>query len=412
MGAIEVHGMGKRYLKLDERATLLTTVVPFLRQTKSEHWALRDVSFEVQPGETVGILGRNGAGKTTMLRLLAGVSRPSEGVLTVRGRVAPLISVGVGFHQEMTGRENVFVNGMLLGLTKRQVTERFDEIVAFAELEEYIDTPVKFYSTGMYMRLGFAVAAHVDPEVLLVDEILAVGDIAFQLKSFERMRALQQQGTTIVLVSHSMHAIRALCPRALLIRRGRLEIDGTSEDAIAMHHRFMSAEGSEGDGETMGTFLRRELIGADGPAHNADKDSKVTYVTDVRFEESVHAPYVEFEVRSEDGTHVYTIISVLGREGSSYHAGDVVTIEVPFVVRLGAGTFRLRVTIMDRFGRRTVAYDSAGFLMYVPPTEGVSGVADLNGAIYLEGERISDYDKLLLSSAPRPSSMAESLDET
>ena len=189
--AIGLSGVGKRYWQLRDEAMLIKSLLPGHRAEKVEHWALKDISIEVKQGETLGILGRNGAGKTTLLRLLAGVSRPTEGRVRIAGRIAPLIGVGVGFHQEMSGRENIYVNGMLLGLSRREIDGRMEQIMDFAELEGFIDTPVKFYSSGMFMRLGFSVAAHVDPEVLLVDEVLAVGDLAFQLKCFERMRALQ-----------------------------------------------------------------------------------------------------------------------------------------------------------------------------------------------------------------------------
>src|SRR5438552_11298765 len=211
--AIELRQVSKRYWKLEEQAMLLRSLLPIARPKRSEIYALRDIDLAMGQGETLGIIGRNGAGKTTLLRLMAGVTQPSQGVVRTVGRVAPLISVGVGFHQEMSGRENVYVNGMLLGLSARQVAQRFDEIVGFAELEDFIDTPVKFYSSGMFMRLGFSVVAHSDPNLLVVDEVLAVGDISFQSKCLERMRSLQREGTSIVLVSHFMGAIRTLCPR-------------------------------------------------------------------------------------------------------------------------------------------------------------------------------------------------------
>src|SRR3954447_20987108 len=193
--AIELRGVGKRYVKLDERKALLRSVLPFGGAGRDDLWALRGIDLVVEDGEIVGILGANGADKTTLLRLLAGVTRPTEGRVCVRGRIAPLISIGVGFHPEMSGRENAVMNGMLLGLTAEQATGRLDEIVEFAELEEFIDTPVKFYSTGMAMRLGFSVIMHTDPTVLLIDEILAVGDAGFHVKCFDRLRSLHAQGS-------------------------------------------------------------------------------------------------------------------------------------------------------------------------------------------------------------------------
>src|SRR4051812_27791053 len=207
--AIEMRGVGKRYWKIQERS-LLRSLVPFGPSNRSEFWALRDADLALEPGETLGIIGRNGAGKSTLLRLLAGVTRPSTGMVRTRGRIAPLLSVGVGFHQEMTGRENVYVNAMLLGFDKRRIDRIFDEIVDFADLGAFIDTPVKFYSSGMYMRLGFSVAMHVEPDVLLVDEVLAVGDVGFRLRSFERMRDLQRQGAALVFVSHWLQAVQLL----------------------------------------------------------------------------------------------------------------------------------------------------------------------------------------------------------
>src|SRR3954451_15459362 len=214
--AIELRGVSKRYLKLDEQKALLRSVLPFSGTRHDELWALRGIDLDVKDGEIVGILGANGAGKTTLLRLLAGVSRPTEGRLRVRGHIGPLISVGVGFHPEMSGRENAVVNGMLLGLTAKQARERLDQIIEFAELEEFIDTPVKFYSSGMSMRLGFSVIMHTDPTVLLMDEILAVGDAGFHVKCFERFGELRAEGATIVMVSHSMHMLRQMCERGIV----------------------------------------------------------------------------------------------------------------------------------------------------------------------------------------------------
>lgn len=396
MTAIELAGLGKRYFQLQEEASLATTFLPFLRATRTERWALRDISFEVGEGETVGVIGRNGAGKTTLLRLLACVTRPTEGRLTVRGRVAPLIGVGVGFHPEMTGRENVYVNGMLLGLSRRQITARLDEIVEFSEIADYIDTPVKFYSSGMYMRLGFSVAISVDPEVLLVDEVLAVGDVAFQLKCFDRMREIQKQGTSILLVSHSMHAIRLLCPRALLIRKGRLEIDGPSEDVIARHHQLMTDGAEDGEGGGVASIVNRELIGTEGPTHNPAAEESLVYRATIRFHQEVDTPQVFFQVRSEDGTLAYSIQTRLDRSGTVYRPGSEALIEVPFEARLGGGTYRLCLAVTDRLGRAALALDPSDFMIYVDPTPGIGGLADLRAALHIDGEHLSEFGSLAL----------------
>jgi len=203
--------------------------------------ALRDVSFEVQPGEVVGIIGRNGAGKSTLLKLLARITEPTSGKIELRGRVGSLLEVGTGFHAELTGRENIFLDGAILGMTRREIIRKFDDIVAFAEVEQFLDTPVKHYSSGMYVRLAFAVAAHLQPEILFVDEVLAVGDLAFQKKCLTQMESVAHQGRTILFVSHDLGAISRLCPRTLHIHAGKIKVDGLTERAIASYVRQLPA---------------------------------------------------------------------------------------------------------------------------------------------------------------------------
>src|SRR5881409_3094665 len=198
-------------------------------------WALRDVSFDVTRGEVVGIIGRNGAGKSTLLRILSRITEPTEGRVTLRGRVASLLEVGTGFHPELTGRENIFLNGAILGMSRAEIKRKFDEIVDFAEIERFLDTPVKRYSSGMHMRLAFAVAAHLEPEILLVDEVLAVGDAAFQRKCVGKMSDVAGQGRTILFVSHNMAAVQALCSWALWFREGRVVEAGPPGRVIGVY---------------------------------------------------------------------------------------------------------------------------------------------------------------------------------
>ena len=195
-------------------------------------WALRDVSFDVEQGSVWGIIGANGAGKSTLLKILSRVTAPTGGQIKVRGRVASLLEVGTGFHPELTGRENIFLNGAILGMTKVEVRKKFDEIVAFSEIEKFIDTPVKRYSSGMYVRLAFAVAAHLDPEILVVDEVLAVGDAAFQKKCLGKMGAVAKEGRTVLFVSHNMGAVRNLCQQGVVLRNGRVAYKGSANDAV------------------------------------------------------------------------------------------------------------------------------------------------------------------------------------
>jgi homopolymeric O-antigen transport system ATP-binding protein len=205
------------------------------RRRAEELWALDDVSFRIDEGEVVGIIGRNGAGKSTLLKLLSRLTEPTRGRITVEGKVGSLLEIGTGFHPELTGRENIFLNGTIIGMTRAEVARRFDEIVEFAEIDRFLDTPVKRYSSGMYVRLAFAVAAHLEPEILVVDEVLAVGDVAFQRKCLGRMDEVAKQGRTVLFVSHNLAAIKSLCTRAMLLRDGRLVADGDVEETITKY---------------------------------------------------------------------------------------------------------------------------------------------------------------------------------
>ena len=209
-------------------------------------WALRNVSFEVNQGDVIGVIGRNGAGKSTLLKILSRITSPTEGEVKVRGRLATLLEVGTGFHPELTGRENIFLNGAILGMRKREIVRHFDEIVDFAEIEKFLDTPVKHYSSGMYVRLAFAVAAHLNPEVLIVDEVLAVGDLAFQKKCLGKMGEVSRGGRTVLFVSHNMAAVENLCSRAIVLSSGALHFDGSTKDAIQYYLNSLSTQSGAG----------------------------------------------------------------------------------------------------------------------------------------------------------------------
>jgi lipopolysaccharide transport system ATP-binding protein len=246
---IEVRSLAKRYLLGAIGATSLreeaSRVWDRLRgrphPDEREFWALRDVSFDVHAGEVVGVIGRNGAGKSTLLKILSRITEPTTGRATLRGRVASLLEVGTGFHPELTGRENIFLNGAILGMNRGEIRRKFDEIVAFAEVEKFIDTPVKRYSSGMYVRLAFAVAAHLEPDLLIVDEVLAVGDMAFQKKCIDKMGQVAGQGRTILVVSHNMASVVNLCSRALLLSEGRLVEVGAVQPVV---DRYLSSGGA------------------------------------------------------------------------------------------------------------------------------------------------------------------------
>lgn len=251
---IQVENLGKRYIiahqaeknnrhdtlrdvitagtKTVARKLLKPSSKSQLHPTREEFWALKDISFEIKQGDRVGIIGRNGAGKSTLLKILSRITEPTNGRIRIQGRVASLLEVGTGFHPELTGRENIYLNGAILGMSKVEITRKFDEIVAFSEVEKFLDTPVKRYSSGMYVRLAFAVAAHLEPEILIVDEVLAVGDIQFQKKCLGKMESVASEGRTVLFVSHNVAAVRNLCKSAILMNRGKLELQGDASTVL------------------------------------------------------------------------------------------------------------------------------------------------------------------------------------
>lgn len=253
--AIEVSGLSKRYVIQHEsrhdnlRDTLHHSARKLWRRLRwgtgfetEEFWALRDVSFSIQPGEVLGIIGRNGAGKSTLLKILSRITEPTSGSIKIRGRVASLLEVGTGFHPELTGRENIFLNGAILGMSRAEIRRKFDEIVAFAEVERFLDTPVKRYSSGMYVRLAFAVAAHLEPEILIVDEVLAVGDQQFQAKCLGKMDSIAREGgRTVLFVSHNLAATQTLCSRVITLHTGSITFDGLPDQAVS---RYLAGSGS------------------------------------------------------------------------------------------------------------------------------------------------------------------------
>jgi lipopolysaccharide transport system ATP-binding protein len=236
---IQVTGLSKRYQIGKKRSGSLRETLSFSsnklfsKNATEEFWALKDVTFDVQQGEVLGIIGKNGAGKSTLLKILSRITEPTTGSVVIDGRVSSLLEVGTGFHPELTGRENIFLNGAILGMRRAEIKRKFDEIVAFSGIDQFIDTPVKHYSSGMYVRLAFAVAAHLEPEILIIDEVLAVGDAEFQKKCLGKMKDVsEQQGRTVIFVSHNMEAVQNLCHKAILLKNGRKATEGTTQDVI------------------------------------------------------------------------------------------------------------------------------------------------------------------------------------
>jgi lipopolysaccharide transport system ATP-binding protein len=300
---------------------------------QGEHiWALRDVSFEVQQGEVLGIIGRNGAGKSTLLKILSRVTAPTSGQVKVKGRVASLLEVGTGFHPELTGRENIYLNGAILGMKKVEIERKFDEIVAFAEIEKFMDTPVKRYSSGMYVRLAFAVAAHLEPEILLVDEVLAVGDAAFQKKCLGKMGDVAREGRTVLFVSHNMEAIRNLCPTTILLQDGRIKASGRTPEIVdsyfsAIYHWDSALSEIEYEDKPVDAqFKRIRILNSNGVACNRFSNSEeVHFEVIYELRSKQHNLSVIILMYSMNGTPLFSAEDVehnpdllLGREPGRY----------------------------------------------------------------------------------------------
>ena len=313
--AIEAQGLGKRYV-LGERGR-----AP-IRRNREELWALRDVGFQVERGSAVGVVGHNGAGKTTLLKILSRITVPTTGEARIRGSVGSLLEVGTGFHPELTGRDNVYLNGAMLGMRRREIKAKFDEIVAFAEVERFIDTPVKRYSSGMYVRLAFAVAAHLEPDILIVDEVLAVGDASFQRKCLGKMGQVSSEGRTVLFVSHNMAAIRSLTSKALWLDHGRVAADGATADVVSEYLASTIDEEVSGvvdltenaSRQTVGKFTAQRVRFTSVSLLDADDRPLLTLGegkplrVDMRFDVRTPVRFLELYVRVKtvDGLRLFT----------------------------------------------------------------------------------------------------------
>jgi len=373
--------------------TLKDVVVARGRLAAQDVWALRDVSLHVSPGEAVGLVGRNGSGKTTLLRLVSQIVKPTSGRVETGGRVASLLELGAGFHADFTGRENVFLNGSIHGLSRARVREVMDEIIAFAELERFIDLPVRTYSSGMYMRLGFSVAAHIEADVLLLDEVFAVGDEQFQRKCFGKIAEFKGRGGTIVFVSHDAKAVERLCDRAVLLRQGTVAFDGETSDAIAEYRRLLAADASPdelagglrewGTGEAR--IAAAELLDADGDERlqfGAGEPLTVRFV--VESAAALEPPVVSLELRDDDGVVLGAATQETAALGWPSTAGER---ELRFSLDrlpLADGRFHLRLALVDAaHGRLLHSLDDA-LAFFVFPTGAATGTVNLAGSWSLQ----------------------------
>lgn len=396
MAAISLSSVGKRYRITNDDTLFVRQLLKSItgRREVRELWALRDIDLEVQEGESVGIIGRNGSGKTTLLRLLAGVSAPTAGSLRVEGSVAPLIGVGVGFNPELTGRENVFANGQILGMSKAQLKRDFDEIVAFAELEDFVQTPVKFYSSGMFLRLAFAVAIQVEPEVLLVDEILAVGDLAFQLKCLERMRELRERGTTIVVVTHNLGSLGRMCDRAVVLSHGEKRFDGDVAGALGAYHEAMRTERdartraaslTDQQGAELldagGAEVEVQLRGSDGlPTSRVEAGEDLCLEIEAHFDHEVLAPLIGFAIGTPTYGNVYMGHTLPGELDGAFGPGRPLRAVVRLRGPLLEGSYHASASVTDPDGSAALG-TSPHASFYVTTSARAIGVVDLDASI-------------------------------
>jgi len=375
--AIRIEGLGKKYRLgaatqhpslnlrevLEDRVRSLFHPSRSVRRKPDEIWALQDVSLDIRQGERIGVIGANGAGKTTLLKLLSRITEPTTGRIRLRGRVASLLEVGTGFHPELTGRENVFLNGSLLGMTRQEIKNRFDEIVAFSEVERFLDTPVKRYSSGMYVRLAFAVAAHLEPEILLIDEILAVGDIRFQQKCLGKMREVSGQGRTVLFVTHQMGMVSQLCERAILLKDGRLVQSGPSRDVIAAYLKEAGIRGSQVFVRPEPEHRQKDMYIAEVSTRNAKDDTPAVFGHEEAIAVALRGvirryhPDVSLTVILKDrlGRRIFTSESTLGQLGvlPTTREFEVRTIIPPRFLMSGGYSFHIEfqvpyVELVDR----------------------------------------------------------------
>jgi lipopolysaccharide transport system ATP-binding protein len=394
--AIRFDTVSKKFTLHRERARSFQELMLNLLHRKGngrheEFWALRDISFEVAPGEMVGLIGPNGAGKSTVLKLISRIIEPTSGQIEVNGQVGALLELGAGFHPDLTGRENIFLNGSILGLSRAQIQRKLDPIVAFAELERFIDVPVKHYSSGMYVRLGFSLAVHTEPDILLVDEVLAVGDVTFQRKCLDHIDQLRRQGVTILLVSHHAETVRATCARALWLDDGRLVTDGSAESVVAHYldrswaaeEDALRASGADdrrwGSGEVQIVNVR--LLDERGQERQLFQVGKpLTVEMHYRAAERVEQPVFGLAVHRSDGTHVTGPNTQFAAYDIPWIAGEgTVRWTVPAIPLL-EGAYYVSVAVHNWEDTRMFDYHDRLYPFRVLPSQGERyGIVTLRG---------------------------------
>ncbi len=385
--AILVESVTETFRLYHERPSGLKERLYQLRRTSATDFdALAEVSFSIEHGESVAVLGSNGSGKSTLLKLLARILPPDEGSAVTNGRVASLLGLGAGFHGDLTGRENIYLNGAILGLSRTEIDERFDEIVDFAGIRPLLDTAVRTYSSGLYVRLGFAIAVTVDPDILLVDEVLAVGDAEFQARSLTRMREFRDSGRTFVLVSHDLDAVRELCDRAIVLDRGRVAFDGPVGEGVELYRqRIATASVPPGTTRSGTGRVRIEeslLVGRDGqPVAEVAPSSPMTFSVRLRAAEPVELCSVGVTVSRGDGAHLYELHTTWQGVGvGPLDAGQEAVVQVSFTAHLLAGHYTLTAVVTDVTGREAWAVIADAARFSVRPAPGGAGLVDLGAS--------------------------------
>jgi len=400
--AIRFESVSKRFTLHHERARSFQELALHLlrrnEHSREEFWALRDVSFTVEQGETVGLIGPNGAGKSTVLKLISRIIEPTSGRIVVDGRVGALLELGAGFHPDLTGRENIYLNGSILGLSRAEIRRKLDDIIGFAELERFIDVPVRHYSSGMYVRLGFSVAVHTEPDILLVDEVLAVGDAAFQRKCLERIDDLRRQGVTILFVSHAPEAVRSICSRAIWLDQGQLVDDGPAEGVVLRYlDRTWAAEkgrlhAARGDSRRWGSgkikIIAVRLLDGEGQERQQFRVGE-PLVVEMRYQaqERVERPIFGLAIHRSDGVHVTgPNTRFAGLEIPWVEGEGTVRYIVPALPLL-KGLYYLSVSAHDWEDTEIYDYHNRLYPLRVLPSDGERfGILTLRGEWVWEGE--------------------------
>ncbi|HXR12817.1 MAG TPA: ABC transporter ATP-binding protein [Gaiellaceae bacterium] len=389
-GEITVEHAARRFRVYPRESRALKDLVVARGRTRgTDVWALRDISFSVDPGSAVGLVGRNGSGKTTLLRLLSGIVKPTSGTVAVGGRIGSLLELGAGFHPDLTGRENVYLNGSIHGLKRATIGEKLDEIVAFAGLEDFVDLPVRTYSSGMYMRLGFAIASHIEADVLLLDEVFAVGDEAFQRKCFGKIFEFKQRGGTIVFVSHDASAVERLCDRAVLLSEGLVAFDGPTHEAVVAYRRLLAGErdpeeraaGLKEWGGDVARIERVRLLGPEGEERSQLLAGEpFSIALDVVADEQLAPPRLGWELRDDGGTLAASGAVSTAELGWN---DDVRSLPLRFAVErppFSDGRLHLRLDLADEQGvTQHHSLDDALVFVVYPADEG-------RGLVRLEGQ--------------------------